>query len=136
MGADAEAFLEGAEGVRGGEIFHLGPVFAAVSAGGMEESGVEGGFVTEEKKALALGVEAADGVDVRREAKIREGGPGRAGLRGELGKDAVGFVKGEEHGREEGIPGKSKGAASWMRPLFRWECGAAPGSRRIAQSAG
>jgi hypothetical protein len=87
------------EGVGRRDAFDLGEVFPRVGVAWVEEAVDEGAFVGEEEKALAIGVETADGVDARREVEGGERAPLRAGLGGELGEDAVGFVEGEEHAR-------------------------------------
>jgi hypothetical protein len=107
VGAEEEAALEAEEAFGGGDAFDLGPVFAEVAVGGMQEFGVEVGFVAEQEEAFAISIEAADGIDALGEAESGEGGPFRAGFRGELGEDAVGFVKGEQHRLECGESGEA-----------------------------
>lgn len=92
--ADEEAALELGQGFWSGDAFDLSPVFAEVAVGGVQEFLIEGGFVAEEEEAFAIGVEAADGVDVFWEVECGECGPLGVGLRGELGEGAVGFVEG------------------------------------------
>ncbi len=76
------------------------PIGARVSATGIEEAGVESGLVAQEEQALAVGIEAPDGIDARREAEAGKGAVGRA-VRGELREDAAGLVEGEEHAPED-----------------------------------
>lgn len=66
---------------------------------GIEQSGVEAGFVAEEEKALGVGIESAQGIDILGESKLGQGPVGRTVGR-ELGKNSVGFMEGEEHGRK------------------------------------
>ena len=73
------------EGGGSGDAFDEGGVFALVGVVGIEEAGVEAGLVAEEKEAFGIGVEAAEGVDVRRQVEIGEGAPAGAGLGRELG---------------------------------------------------
>ncbi|MEN9841075.1 MAG: hypothetical protein RL376_875, partial [Verrucomicrobiota bacterium] len=96
----AHAGRETGEGGDVGDAFHLHPVFAFMGMAGVEQAGVETGFVGEEEQALAVGVEATQGVDAGRQfrADIGEGAPLRTGFGGELGEHAVGFVESEEHG--------------------------------------
>ena len=89
---------EAGEGIRGRGSFDLRPVFAAVGVAGIEQPGVETGFVAEKEEALAVGVEAAEGVDAGGEGEVGERAPFRAGLGRELREDAVGFVEREQHG--------------------------------------
>lgn len=64
----------------------------------IEEAGVETGLVAEEQEALAVGVEAAEGVNAGGQAEVGERAPFGAGLGRELREDAVGFVEREQHG--------------------------------------
>lgn len=90
---DEDAGAEFFEGGLGDFAFDLGPVGAGVGVFWVEEIGVESGFVGEKEEAFALAVEAAEGVDVFREAEFGQGAlSGVVG--GELGEDAVGFVQG------------------------------------------
>ena len=93
---------EAGESSGGWGAFDLRPVFAAVGVAGIEQPGVETGFVAEEQEAFAVGVEAAERVDAGGEAEVGERAPFRAGLGRELREDAVGFVKREQHGRKWG----------------------------------
>jgi len=98
----ADTGSEESEGIRGGHAFDEGPVFAFVGVARIEQAGVKAGFVGEEQEALAVGVEATEGINARwqvRRAEIGEGFPSGAGLGGELREDAVGFMKGEKHER-------------------------------------
>jgi hypothetical protein len=80
------------EGGFGDFAFDLGPVGAGVGVFGVEEIGVESGFVGEKEEAFAVAVEAAERVDGFREAEFGQGAlSGVVG--GELGEDAVGFVQ-------------------------------------------
>ena len=80
------------EGGLGDFAFDLGPVGAGVGVFGVEELGVEAGFVGEEEEAFAVAVEAAERVDGFWEAEFGQGAlSGVVG--GELGEDAVGFVQ-------------------------------------------
>ena len=67
----------------------------------IEESGVEAGFVAEEEKALGVGIESAQRINVFREAKFGEGTV-RGAIRSKLGKNTVRLMEGEEHGRKKG----------------------------------
>ena len=89
---------EAGEGIRGRGAFNLRPVFAAMGVARIEEAGVETGLVAEEQEALAVGVEAAEGVNAGGQAEIGERAPFGAGLGRELREDAVGFVEREQHG--------------------------------------
>ena len=71
--------------------FDLGPVSAGVGVFGVEEFGVETGFVGEKKESFAVAVEAAEGVDVFREPEFGQGALSGM-IRRELGEDAVWFV--------------------------------------------
>jgi hypothetical protein len=59
----------------------------------VEQLGVQSGFVGKEKEPFAVAVEAAEGVDVFWETELRQGALSGV-IGGELGEDAVGFVKG------------------------------------------
>jgi hypothetical protein len=97
LAAKKNAALELGEGFRGRDAFDLGPVFAQMAVGRVEKLLIEGGLVAEQEESFAVSIEAADGVDLLGKSKIGEGGPLGVGLRCELGKDAVGFVKGKKH---------------------------------------
>lgn len=86
------AAAEARERIRRWNTFDLGPVFAAVGVLGIEQAGIEAGFVAEEEEAFGIGVEAAEGVNVFGEREVSEGAPAGAGLGRELGEDAVRFV--------------------------------------------
>lgn len=91
---------EAGEGVVNGNTFHENPVFAFVGVARIEKLRIEAGFVGKQQKAFAVGVEPAEGINARRQARgeAAEGSPGRARLGSELREDSVGLVKGEEHG--------------------------------------
>jgi len=89
---------ESGEGFGGGRALDLGPVFAAMGVARIEQSGVEAGLVAQEEQALAVGVEATEGVDAGGQGEVGERAPFRAGLGRELREDAVGFVEREQHG--------------------------------------
>jgi hypothetical protein len=91
---------EAIDGIGARDAFDLSVVFARVRMAWVEKAIDEGAFVGEEEQAFAIGIEAADGIDARREAELGECAPCGAGLRGELREDAVGFVEGEEHAGE------------------------------------
>ena len=93
---DDDAMSEPAKGFGRGNIFHLSPVFAFVGMSGMKQRFVESGFVTEEEETFGVGIESADGIEVFGEKEFREIAVGRA-VRGELGDDAVRFVKSNQH---------------------------------------
>lgn len=91
---------EAGEGFVGGHAFDEGPVFAFVGVARIEEAGVEAGLVGEKEEAFAVGVETAERIDARRQARraeIGEGFPRGTGLGGELRENAVRFVEGEKH---------------------------------------
>jgi len=89
---DEDAVAKLFEGGLGDFAFDLGPVGAGVDVFGVEEMGVESGFVGEKEEAFAVAVEAAERVDGFREAEFGQGAlSGVVG--GELGEDAVGFVQ-------------------------------------------
>ena len=67
----------------------------------IEQAGVEAGLVAEEEKALGVGIESAQGINVFGEAKFGEGAVGGA-IGSKLGKNSVRFMEGEEHGRKKG----------------------------------
>ena len=92
------AAREAGEGIGGRGAFNLRPVFAAMGVAGIEQPRVETGLVAEEQEALAVGVEAAEGVNAGGQAEIGERAPFRAGLGRELREDAIGFVEREQHG--------------------------------------
>lgn len=104
---DGDAGGEFLEGIRGGNPFDLGPVGAGVATFGVEEAGVEAGFVAEEEETFGIGVESAEGVDAGWEAESGEGPVGRT-IGGELAEDPVRFVEGNQHGvrRAEGEGGR------------------------------
>ena len=68
---------------------------------GVEEAGVPFRFVAEQKQAFTVGVEAADGINLGRESKVRQSGPVRALFWSELRKDAVGLMEGEKHRKKK-----------------------------------
>ena len=80
-----------------GDTFHLGPVFAAVGVGRIEQARIETGLVAEKQQAFGVGVEASERVDSAGQAEIGERAPAGAGFGGELREDPVGLVKGEKH---------------------------------------
>jgi hypothetical protein len=89
---DEDAGAKLFEGGLGEFAFDVGPVSAGVGVFGVEEIGVESGFVGEKEEAFAVAVEAAERVDGFREAEFGQGAlSGVVG--GELGEDAVGFVQ-------------------------------------------
>lgn len=92
-----------------GESFDLNKVRFRMAVAGACQPVLEGGVIRQEKEPLAVGIEAADRIDVRRKRpEIRQ--RRFPGLPGELGKDAVGFVKENNqrvfcaHGRVRMIP--------------------------------
>jgi hypothetical protein len=93
---DGDAGGEFLEGVRGGDPFDLGPVGAGVAAFGIEQAGVQAGFVTEEEEAFGVGVESAEGVDAGWESESGEGPVGRT-IGGKLAEDTVRLVEGDQH---------------------------------------
>ena len=100
MVGQAHAGGEAGKGVVGRDAFDEGPVFALVGVTGVEQAGVEAGLVGEQEEAFAVGVEAAERVNARRQARgteVGEGFPGGTRLGGKLREDAVGLVEGEEH---------------------------------------
>ena len=89
---------EAREGFGRRATFDLNPIFAAMALAWIEQFGIQSGLVAEKQKALAVGVEAAQGVDAARKFEIGERAPLRTRLGGELRQDTVGFVEREEHG--------------------------------------
>jgi len=81
--ADGEAGFQFGEGGGIGNALHLGPVGADVAALGVEQAGVEAGFVAEQEQSLAFRIEAAEGIDALGKGKVREGPVLRA-IRGKL----------------------------------------------------
>ena len=98
--ADGHAECECFEGGSVGDAFDLDPVLARVCVPRIEETVDERTLVGEEEQAFAIGIEAADWVDARREFEIRERRPRGTGLGRELREDAVGFVEGDEQKEE------------------------------------
>ena len=64
----------------------------------IEQSSVKAGFVAEEEKALGVGIEPAQRIDIFRKSKLGQGPVGRAVGR-ELGENSIRLMEGEEHGR-------------------------------------
>lgn len=95
--ADPDAAFEFRESAGIGNVLDLCPVFAAMPAVGVEQSGIEARFVAQEEQAFGVGVEAPERINVFRERELGERAPARSGLGSELRKDTVGFMKGEEH---------------------------------------
>ncbi len=84
----------GAELLQGGFsdfAFDLGPVGAGMGVFGVEKFGVQAGFVGEKKKAFAVAVKAAEGVDAGGKLEFGQGALSGV-VRRELREDAVGFV--------------------------------------------
>ena len=65
----------------------------------MKELGVQAGFIAEEKQSLGIGIQSTQRVDVFWETELRQSAVGGAVGR-ETGKNSVGLVKGQEHGRK------------------------------------
>lgn len=112
------------EGFRGGDPFDLGPVGAGVAALGIEQAGIQAGFIAEQEQALGVGIESAEGVDVGWKTEPGEGTVGRT-VGGELAEDTVRFVEGDQHvgrraeqqgGREAGsVPVRLMGSMKELR---------------------
>src|SRR5882757_9288112 len=81
------------EAVGSRDAFDLCPINAAMRVVRIEQAGIETGFVAEQQEALGIGVEPTQGINVFRKTEISERAPAGAGLRRELRKHAVGFVK-------------------------------------------
>jgi hypothetical protein len=65
----------------------------------IEQAVVKAGFVAEEEEAFGVGIEPTQGIDIFGKSKLGQGPVGRT-VRRELGKNSVGFMEGEEHGRK------------------------------------
>ncbi len=66
-----------AEFLQGGFVdfpIDLRPVGARVVIFGVEESGVQSGFIGEQQQAFAVAVESAEGIDIFGQAALGEGG--------------------------------------------------------------
>lgn len=64
--ADPQAAFEFCERGVVGESFDLRPIFAAMSALGIEQLGIQAGLVTEEQQAFGIGVETSERVNIFR----------------------------------------------------------------------
>jgi len=110
------------KGLRGGEVFDLGPVFPFVGVARLEETGVPVGFIAQEQETFRVGVETANGVNPGGKVKFRERAVRRT-VRGELGEDTVGFMEGDEHRRRQfaGRAGRSQvtNGLGWRRAEVR-----------------
>jgi len=93
---DGDTGSELLEGFRGGNPLDLGPVGAGMAAFGIEQAGIQAGFIAEEQQALGVGIESAEGVDVGWKTEPGEGTVGRT-VGGELAEDTVRFVEGDQH---------------------------------------
>lgn len=93
-----QSFTQIAQRIGIGNSFHLGPVFAFVSAPGMKQSLVQPWLVAQQEQSFRIGVEAAKRVDALRKSEFRKRAVGRAVWR-ELGENAIGFVECDEHDR-------------------------------------
>ena len=91
-----DSFGELLQGLFCGDALDLGPVFTGVSVARVQEFFVQVWFVAQEEQAFGIGIQSADGVDMSREMEFGECLADRT-VGGELGEDAKGFVKGEEH---------------------------------------
>ena len=80
------------QGVFGHLPVHLGPVSAGVGVLGIEQFGVQSGFIGKKKESFTVAVEAAEGVNVFGETEFGQGALSGV-VRRELGEDAVGFVQ-------------------------------------------
>lgn len=95
--ADPDAAFEFCQSDGIGDALDLRPVFAAMAALRIEEIGVEARLVAQEQQTLGVGIETPERVNVFRKREFGERAPARSDFGSELRKDAVGFVKGEEH---------------------------------------
>ena len=94
------------QGIGGRDSFDLSPIGPGVALFRIEQPTVQAGLITEEKKSFGVRIQPAEGIDVFRKAELGEGLV-RGAIRGELGKNPVGFVKGQEH---------SEKISSWSCP--------------------
>lgn len=62
----------------------------------IEQPAVQAGLIAKEKKAFGVGIQTAERIDIFRKTEFSEG-PVRRPVRGEPGKNPVGFVKGQKH---------------------------------------
>ena len=93
---DAQALGKFFQGIGGRDSFDLGPIGPGVALFRIEQPTVQAGLITEEKKSFGVRIQPAEGIDVFGKAEPGEG-PVRGAIRGEPGKNPVGFVKGQEH---------------------------------------
>ena len=93
---DHDAALKRFERFEGRDALDLHPVFAVVAADGVKEALIECGFIAEQEQAFGVGIQAAEGVNAFREAEVGQGAVRRA-VGSELGQNAIGLVKGDEH---------------------------------------
>lgn len=76
------------------------PISARVTFLRIEQSGVQIGLIGEQKKALAVGIQPTERINVRREAELSQC-PVRRTVGSKLRQHAVGLVKRDQHGRWE-----------------------------------
>ena len=90
---DAQALGKFFQGIGGWDSFDLGPIGPGVALFRIEQPTVQAGLIAEEKKSFGVRIQPAEGIEVFGEAELGEG-PVRGAIRGELGKNPIGFVKG------------------------------------------
>jgi len=85
--------LQAPQRIRGRNPFHLCQIDARVAMLRIEQPGVQPRIIAQQQQALAVVIEPADRIDIRRKSEERKCFPGALLRLRELGEDAVGLVE-------------------------------------------
>jgi len=108
---DNDAFLQRNQRLRRRETLDLGPINSLVPLGWVQQPIIQSGLVAQEEQTFRIRIEPADGIDFVGKAELGQRAVGRP-IGGELGEDAIRFMKGDEHApsmpqRREIVPAKN-----------------------------